>query len=234
MSEDARGDFRVARFSRKPRRQTAKQPDGVDSRRRSRKVMATTPNAQPPSAGPLEALLEKYGALLRSAIAEVCPKKLGLQFDDIEQEARLRLWKALQNETEIENPASYLYRIALTTTIDAVRRATARREDQLRLENDASGEIGLATPAVELATAPDRSPESLAERRILLRKVQSALARIQADRRRAVGLHLQGFTPFEIAGLLSWSEPKARSLVYRGLRDLRSRLALEGIDYEIG
>jgi RNA polymerase sigma factor (sigma-70 family) len=201
--------------------------------------MATTPNAQPPSAGPLEELLEKYGDLLRNAIAEVCPKKLGLQFDDIEQEARLRLWKALQGETEIENPASYLYRIALTTTIDAVRRATARREDQLRLEGDilenhGSAGGGLAGTAAEPATAPERSPESLAQRRILLQKVRAALAAVPGDRRRAVGLHLQGFTPPEIATLLSWSEPKARSLVYRGLRDLRSRLAVEGIEYEIG
>lgn len=198
--------------------------------------MPMTREDPPPAAGTLEALLEKYGDLLRNAIAEVCPKKLGLQFDDIEQEARLRLWKALQGETEIENPASYLYRIALTTTIDAVRRATARREDQLRLEGDSledtgGGRVGLAAEPV---TAPERSPESLAGRRILLQKVRAALAGVPGDRRRAVGLHLQGFTPPEIATLLSWSEPKARSLVYRGLRELRSRLAVEGIEYEIG
>jgi RNA polymerase sigma factor (sigma-70 family) len=196
--------------------------------------MPVTRESRSPDARRLEALLEKYGDLLRNAIAEVCPKKLGLQFDDIEQEARVRLWKALRSETEIENPASYLYRIALTTTIDAVRRATARREDQLRLERDTKESGVTPVSAEEPETSSDRSPESLAQRRILLQKVRAALANVPEDRRRAVGLHLQGFTPPEIARLLAWSEPKARSLVYRGLRELRSRLAEEGIEYEAG
>ena len=181
----------------------------------------TNPRADDDS--PFEALLEKYGDLLRHAIARVCPRRLGLQFDDIEQEARLRLWKAMQGETEIESPASYLYRIALTTTIDAVRRATARREEQLQYENESSR-----------ATDAAQSPEALAESRVLLGKVEAAMNRLSSDRRRAVGLHLRGFTPQEIAGLLSWSESKARSLVYRGLADLRERLAAEGIEYEGG
>jgi RNA polymerase sigma factor (sigma-70 family) len=196
--------------------------------------MAVTRESRPPDAKQLEALLEKYGDLLRNAIAEVCPKKLGLHFDDIEQEARVRLWKALRSETEIENPASYLYRIAMTATIDAVRRATARREDQLRLTRD-SRDTGVTIVKLEEPEAPpDASPESLAQRRILLQKVREALAGVPEDRRRAVGLHLQGFTPPEIARLLGWSEPKARSLVYRGLRELRSKLAEEGIEYEVG
>jgi hypothetical protein len=39
----------------------------------------------------LNTILEKYGAFLRQTIARVCPKDLGIQFDDIEQEALLRL-----------------------------------------------------------------------------------------------------------------------------------------------
>jgi len=192
----------------------------------------TDPRADDES--PFEALLEKYGDLLRRAIARVCPRRLGLQFDDIEQEARLRLWKAMQGETEIESPASYLYRIALTTTIDAVRRATARREEQLQFENDSSAGAPPSARLREPATDTAQSPEALAESRVLLARVEAAINRLSSDRRRAVGLHLRGFTPQEIAGLLSWSEPKARSLVYRGLADLRERLAAEGIEYEAG
>lgn len=184
---------------------------------------------------PFELLLQKYGDLLRDAIARLCPRRLGLQFDDIEQEARIRLWKALTSETEIGSPASYIYRIALTTTIDAVRRATARREEQLQLARDVPDRAEAGAPrALDPPTQPGQSPESLAARRILLRKIESALSRLSGDRRRAVGLHLRGFTPPEIADLLSWSEPKTRSLVYRGLRDLRTRLAAEGIEYEAG
>ena len=184
-----------------------------------------------PLAAPNEALdrlLASYGRFLRNAIVRACPKDVGLQFDDIEQEARLRLWRALQNETEIENPASYLYRIAVTTTIDAVRRVAARREEQLeKLLNEGN------PPSVEPFLTTD-SPETIAERRLLLRRIEAALGLLSAERRRAVGLHLRGFTPPEIGKLLRWSESKARSLVYRGLQELRQRLAAEGIEYEAG
>src|SRR5712692_10103132 len=75
-------------------------------------------------------VMEEYGKFLRDTIARLCPKDLGVQFDDIEQEACLRLWRALQSERNISDMASYIYRIAVTATIDAVRRVKARREEQ--------------------------------------------------------------------------------------------------------
>src|SRR5262245_30054597 len=81
-------------------------------------------------------IIVEYGEFLSRTIARLCPKELGIQFGDIEQEARLRLWRALEAEREIKDFASYIYRIAATTTIDAIRRAKARREEQLRLADD--------------------------------------------------------------------------------------------------
>jgi DNA-directed RNA polymerase specialized sigma24 family protein len=77
------------------------------------------------------ALLDQYGRVLRQAVARFCPKDIGLQVSEIEQEVRIRLWRALQTEKEIREPASYLYRIAATATIDAVRRIKVRRESSL-------------------------------------------------------------------------------------------------------
>jgi DNA-directed RNA polymerase specialized sigma24 family protein len=66
-------------------------------------------------------ILEEHGKLLRNAIAAHCPRTLGLDLDDILQEARLRLWRAISSEKEIRDTASYLFRIAANVTIDAVR-----------------------------------------------------------------------------------------------------------------
>jgi RNA polymerase sigma factor (sigma-70 family) len=179
----------------------------------------------------LNALLEQYGEFLRNTIAKICPRDLGIHFDDIEQEARLRLWRALQDEREISNLASYIYRITVTTTIDAIRRIKSRREDQLRLaeeENESEQSRGQT-----LTAAPDEAPDRVAERQLLVQKIAAAMAEMPADRRRAVGLHLEGMTGQEIADLLGWSEPRARNLIYRGLKDLRSRLQAEGVEYEI-
>jgi RNA polymerase sigma factor (sigma-70 family) len=173
-------------------------------------------------------VIEEFGQFLRQSIARLCPQDRGIQFDDIEQEARLRLWRALQSETEIRNLASYIYRIAATATIDAVRRAKVRREEQLRLVEDE----GEREPQ-PLTDDPARSPIRQAEHREIILKVTAALARLPESRRRSVGLHLQGLTSQEIAVLLGWTEAKARNLTHRGLKDLRRLLLQEGIEDEI-
>jgi len=177
-----------------------------------------------------DAILDEYGKFLRPAIAHFCPKDLGINLSEIEQEASVRLWRALQSEREIRNPASYLYKIAMTATLDAVRRVKAKREEQLRLVDEEEEDRGAP---LALSSDPNRSPELEAEQRQLAGKVLTALARLPDNRRRAVGLYLEGMTSQEIADLLGWSEPKARNLLYRGLHDLRAQLRAEGIEYEI-
>jgi RNA polymerase sigma-70 factor (ECF subfamily) len=177
------------------------------------------------------AILEKYGGFLRQTIARVCPKDLGIQFDDIEQDARLRLWRAIEAEREINFHGSYIYKIVLSVTINAIRRAKARREEQLRLAEDVADEDAAEVKPIIPAAGAENSPEAQAEREELLRKVEEAMARLPESRRTAVGLHLQGMTTDEIADLMGWTEPKARNLVYRGLKDLRGKLRSAGIKY---
>src|SRR5688500_14435719 len=105
-------------------------------------------------------IVEDYGRFLRNTIRQICPKDLGIQLDDIEQEARLRLWRALQSERDVTDLASYLYRICVSTTIDAVRRVKTRREEQLQLDED-SDENDVAT--ISLLEGVERSPERLAQ-----------------------------------------------------------------------
>lgn len=175
------------------------------------------------------ALIQEYGRFLRQTIIRVCPKDLGLQYDEIEQDARLRLWRTLESEREINDPASYLYRVAATATLDAVRRVKRNREEQLVTATEPEDE-SLAPQS--LTTDPMRAPDREAERRQLVSKVREAMARLPEHRRTAVGLHLEGLTTQEIANLTGWSEPKARNLVYRGLHDVRQYLKDVGIEYE--
>jgi len=169
------------------------------------------------------AILERYFALLRGIVGRVCPQNLGLEFDDIEQEARIRMWKALSGEREIRSVASYSHRVAVTTTIDAVRRVKARREEQL----DGADESGRP-----VASSSTESPEEVAQQRQLLERVEESLRELPENRRRAVRLHLQGFSSVEIADLTGWTEPKSRNLAYRGLRQLRDALRRRGIEYD--
>lgn len=182
------------------------------------------------------AVVEEFGLLLRRAIVRLCPHDKGLQFDDIEQEARMRLWRALRDEREVTNYASYLYRIAATATIDAMRRVQARHEEQLETltEQRVDDREIAAAPVAALATATLKdSPERVAESREAIGKVTSAVAKLPDEQRRAVGMYLQGMTSQEVADLLAWTEPKSRNLIYRGLKELRKSLREEGFDYEI-
>ena len=110
-----------------------------------------------------------------------------------------------------------------------MRRAVARREDQLRTEPGDEEEI---IHMSRLQADPTEAPDAVTARRELMDRIVSAVRSLPENRRRAVELHLQGLSLTEISELLHWSEPKARNLVYRGLDDLREILRREGIDYE--
>ena len=81
-----------------------------------------------------------------------------------------------------------------------------------------------------MAVSTDRTPEQLVADQQVSDQIATAVAQLPENRRRAVGLHLQGFTSTEIGQLLGWTEPKARNLTHRGLNDLRASLRTEGID----
>jgi len=175
-----------------------------------------------------ERLIERYAALLRSVVAQHCPRGVGVEVADIEQEARVRLWRALEREKDLTDPASYIYRIAVTAAIDAVRRVIARREDQLRIANADDEE---PAEVLNIPADPSHAPDAVTARRELMARIAAAVEALPQNRRRAVELHLQGLSLGEMAELLGWSEAKARNLVYRGLDDLRDALRREGIDY---
>jgi RNA polymerase sigma factor (sigma-70 family) len=179
--------------------------------------------------GRLRDLLDRYGALLSRAVARVCPKWLSC--DDIEQEARISLWRVLKNEREIAAPASYIHKVALSASLRAIRQARARREESI---GDPDGSTKGHAGPLALQTSTAESPHALAERRELRRQIELGLVQLTENRGLAVRLHLQGLPTAEIGELLGWTEPKARNLVYRGLEDLRHALRASGVDVSHG
>ncbi|MEW6367519.1 MAG: RNA polymerase sigma factor [Acidobacteriota bacterium] len=176
--------------------------------------------------------VREFGPLLHRAVLRACPSGMGLSSDDIEQEALLKIWQAMSSGREITNYPSYIWRVTMTTTIDAIRRVKARREEQL--ETDGEGRED-APPAHALLPAdPVASPDRIAQGREVEQKIRRSLTRLSDERRLVVGLYLQGFSVLDVADMLKWSEPKTRNLTYRGLKDMRAFLREEGIDYEIG
>jgi len=165
----------------------------------------------------LLALLAEFSPRLRAIVLARCPRVLGVDPDEVEQDVRVRLWQALEREREILQPASYLYQTAMSVIVDHIRRRQARPDlgagiDALEREPDA----GTSDPADAAASG------------------QFALAMVRAvdalpDRRRqVVQLHLRGFGTVEMGRMLGVTEATARNLLHRGLTTLREQLRAEG------
>ncbi len=156
-----------------------------------------------------ERLVAENARIIGAAIRRVCGRRYGSLVPDVEQEVYLALWKRLQVGKEIEHPASYLYKVALTTAIAVVRKL---RPEAASLE-DLDRPPG-ATPAA----AGELLPEERA------RLIEQALASAEPDQARALRAYLAGFNHREVAALYGWSESVARHRIYRGLERLRRRL----------
>jgi len=163
----------------------------------------------------LEALFRTYGAKVQALLTTYGLDKHGIDPADVEQEVRIRLWRALERDRSGAFAASYIQRVVASTVIDALRRAEVRAAEPLPDEEDEPGSVG------EDPIGPDRRATDSEHMQGLAR----CLAEIPERRRLPITLHLQGFQLQEIADLAGIpSAEAARKLVSRGLEELKIRL----------
>jgi RNA polymerase sigma factor (sigma-70 family) len=165
----------------------------------------------------LDSLLSRFEGVVRTIAARY--RLAPTDRDDLVQEVRVRLWRALEVERIDAVPASYLYRTASSAALDLIRRRRTNREDPLD---------DLAPTDHSLADGAAR-PDERAERADLAFRIGQAIEEIPETRRAAVRMYLAGYGSGEIGALMGWTEAKARNLLYRGLADLRARLEAMGI-----
>src|SRR5579862_4142222 len=79
----------------------------------------------------LHELLANYAAKVRALIAGHGLGQYGIDPDDIEQEVRIRLWKALERDRNAAFHTSFIQRVVMTTVIDAIRAVNARPAEPL-------------------------------------------------------------------------------------------------------
>ncbi|HKA86854.1 MAG TPA: sigma-70 family RNA polymerase sigma factor [Haliangiales bacterium] len=172
----------------------------------------------------LERIVAEFAAMVR---------RVGRQFrlceadlDEVMQEVRIRLWRvhsggSRQGEKIEQVSASYVYRTTMSAAIDILRRRRSRGAERTVALDE------VAEPASD-ASDPSRSVEESE----LAAQLAQALEAVTASRRPAVRMYLAGYAREEIAATMGWSEAKTRNLLYRGLADLRERLAEMGIPWK--
>jgi RNA polymerase sigma factor (sigma-70 family) len=167
----------------------------------------------------LETLLRDFGRKIRQLVESHCRGSQGLDPDDVEQEVRIRLWKALESDRFEPLGASYIQRTVVSTVIDAARRAALRVTDPLPEAGHETLADAAPGPSIEMAVSGRQQAE----------RVWSVIESLPVRRRVPIKLHLQGFSLQEIADLEGVSPEAARKLVSRGMDALKERLVELGM-----
>jgi RNA polymerase sigma factor (sigma-70 family) len=139
-----------------------------------------------------------------------CPSLSNVEAEDITQEVLLKIVKSVERGTKIENPRSYIWRVAYTTALDILEEKADEVASTVEIE------------AREAEKIQDSwSLDVPLGQQELRQHLEKLLQTLSADRRRILKLFLLGMNAKEIAAHLEWTHSKVRHLYYRGLRDLR-------------
>lgn len=169
----------------------------------------------------LEQLLRRFGQRVRAQIESNRLIQHGIDPDDVEQEVRIRLWRALERDPNADFPASYVQKVVVTVMVDALRRVQARPADALPEPEDGGEELH------DEGVRPDRAATEAQQMACL----RACLSDLSPRRRRPLQLYLQGYQLQEIADLNGLTLDAARKLVYRGLDEVKQRLAALGLEH---
>lgn len=136
--------------------------------------------------------------------------------EEIDQDVKLKLLKAAARGKKIDNFRSYVWKMVYTTTLDVISaRCPAVCLDEA---------LEMRRSHLE-AYVDTLSPEYLFEEKELLALTLKAIDRLPQRRKAAVLYHLQGLSLEEISVYLGESINASRHLLYRGLEEVKSKVA---------
>ncbi len=165
-------------------------------------------------------LINNFSNLIRIHINKFNLPKFGLDPEDIAQEIKMKIWGILKSEKEISNYPSYIKKIVHSSVIDVLRK---RKRDE---------GIYSQVKQNKISETKKNYATELQNEEYYKEIITAAVDSLIESRRRAVKLFLLGMTIEEISAFYSWSQHRARNLVYRGLADLKKMLIKKEIDYE--
>jgi len=168
-----------------------------------------------------ESILSNFSRMIRIHIQKFDPRKYGLDPEDIVQEIRIKIWKILHHEKDIQNYPSYMKKIINSSVIDVFRKW---KRDESALCAERQRRVS--------ETKNDYQAYVDCENGLLKEIVAEAIHSLIESRRRVVRLYLLGMSLEEISIYYGWSQDKTRNLLYRGLSDLKKILKTKDVDYE--
>ena len=149
------------------------------------------------------------------AMHRVCPRSLAADAEDLVQESFIRLIRAGKLDDDSVLSATYLKKVAYSAVIDEIR----RRRRRIAVISEADTDIEAAADETRSAT-PDLA---------LGKAMEFCMQKLEEQRRRALTLHLLGYSGAEVAQMLECNAKRAENLTLRGLAQLRECLRGQGL-----
>jgi RNA polymerase sigma-70 factor (ECF subfamily) len=165
----------------------------------------------------LEAVLGRFSASIRASILKFGLEEKGIDPEDVFQDIRLKIIKKIFSAKKIRSPASYINSVVHSTLIDCLRKSRAQ-EEILQLER------------LERLRQAEGQNEPRGSDPLARRAIGEAVESLIPSRKKALKMFLLNMTVEEIARSLNWTPIKTRTLIYRGLDDIREKLKKRGID----
>jgi RNA polymerase sigma-70 factor, ECF subfamily len=164
------------------------------------------------------ALVEAY----QSKVLSTCFRFLHNREDaeDTAQDVFVEIHRSLAAFREEAELSTWIYRIAVTKSLDVLRRAKRKKRfDALR------GVFGFSVEMDDVAAPRDQGPDRDLEIRERSRILREAIAALAENQRIAVTLaRYEGLSNKEIAGVMGTSVPAVDSLLHRAHANLRKSL----------
>ena len=155
----------------------------------------------------LQDIIDKYFSSIQYHIRKYNPEMYGLQSEDILQEVKIRLWKALSRDSSRKIYSAYVTQVINSVIIDQIRRVRRHEKniEAFKEEERLNGGGGW-------------------DRLLPAAAIEPAVDGLLQSRKKIVRLFLMDYSTREISELLHFSDKKVHNLLYRGLRDLKGAL----------
>jgi len=136
--------------------------------------------------------------------------------EDVVQEVCVRAYTHLATLRTLDQPKSWLLKIAYRVFVDGLRRRT-------RSPVRATAEDFDSTRSSDEPSPEERAEAELAERRLL-----GALAKLDREQRALLALHVEGYTLAELEAMTDLSADVLKARLYRARVRLGKLLAADG------
>ena len=156
-----------------------------------------------------EALI-KYAPLISAKIRNWNCSSLGVEAEDILQEIRIRIWKAMEQGEKIQCFPAYLRKVTDSVIISYFR----------KIKNT----IEFRDKKVVIADMEYKTNDNNGDLPIMARLIYEKLPLILESRQKVLSLYLSGFTFKEIAELTKYTITKTRVLYFRAVRDIKKQI----------